>query len=166
MANEPIVTITGNLTADPELRFTQAGIPVANLTVASTPRTLNRQTNQWEDGEPMFVRCSIWREYAENVAESLTKGMRVIVTGKLTVRSYEHNGQQRTSLELAVDEIGPALRYARAQVTRTTQGGQQAGHAPQSHETPAYGPNSGGGYPSTSPTENGPQSGDYAMPPF
>lgn len=166
MANEPIVTITGNLTGDPELRYTSAGIPVANFTVASTPRTLNRQTNQWEDGEAMFVRCSVWREYAENVAETLTKGMRVIVTGRLTVRSYEHQGEQRTSLEVAVDEIGPSLRYATAQVTRTTQGGQQAGHAPQTRQDGFSGPNSGPGYPGTSGAENGPQNGDYATPPF
>ena len=91
--------------------------------MASTPRSLNRQTNQWEDGEAMFVRCSVWREYAENVAESLSKGMRVVVSGRMTVRSYEYNGQQRTSIELQVDEIGPSLRYARAQVTRISGGG-------------------------------------------
>ena len=130
MANEPIITIIGNLTGDPELRYVSSGTPVASFTVASTPRSLNRQTNQWEDGEAMFVRCSVWREYAENVAESLSKGMRVVVTGRMTVRSYEHNGQQRTSIELQVDEVGPSLRYARAQVTRV-QGGSQPSQAPQ-----------------------------------
>ncbi|RTE49794.1 single-stranded DNA-binding protein [Actinobaculum sp. 352] len=126
MAGEPIITVVGNLTADPELRYVASGTPVASFTVASTPRTLNRQTNQWEDGEAMFIRCSVWREYGENVAESLTKGMRVIVTGRLTVRSYEYNGQQRTSLEMQVDEVGPALRYARAQVTKVS-GGRGSG---------------------------------------
>ena len=130
MANEPIITITGNLTGDPELRYVSSGTPVASFTVASTPRSLNRQTNQWEDGEAMFVRCSVWREYAENVAESLSKGMRVVVTGRMTVRSYEYNGQQRTSIEIQVDEVGPSLRYARAQVTRV-QGGSQPSQAPQ-----------------------------------
>lgn len=118
MANEPIITIVGNTTAPADLRFTSSGKPVASFTVASTPRTLNRQTNQWEDGEAMFVRCSAWEAHAENIAESLTKGMRVVVTGRMTVRSYEHNGQQRTSIEMQVDEVGPSLRYARAQVTR------------------------------------------------
>ena len=123
MSGEPIITIVGNLTSDPELRYVASGTPVASFTVASTPRNLNKQTNQWEDGEAMFVRCSVWREYAENVAESLSKGMRVVVSGRMTVRSYEYNGQQRTSIELQVDEIGPSLRYARAQVTRISGGG-------------------------------------------
>ena len=122
MANEPIITITGNLTGDPELRYVSSGTPVASFTVASTPRSLNRQTNQWEDGEAMFVRCSVWREYGENVAESLTKGMRVVVTGRLTVRSYEYNGEKRQSIEMQVDEVGPSLRYARAQVTKVPHG--------------------------------------------
>ena len=123
MAGEPVITIVGNLTGDPELRYVSSGTPVASFTVASTPRSLNRQTNQWEDGEAMFVRCSVWREYAENFAEYLSKGMRVVVSGRMTVRSYEYNGQQRTSIELQVDEIGPSLRYARAQVTRISGGG-------------------------------------------
>lgn len=118
MSGEPIVTITGNLTSDPELRYVASGTPVASFTVASTPKSLNRATNQWEDGETLFVRCSVWREYGENVAESLTKGMRVVVTGKLVVRSYEWEGQNRTSIEMHVDEVGPSLRYARAQVTK------------------------------------------------
>lgn len=124
MSQEPTITLTGNLTGDPELRYTGQGVPVANFTVASTPRNLNRQTNQWEDGEPLFVRCSVWREYGENVAESLAKGMRVLVTGRLSVRSYEYNGQQRTAIEMQVDEIGPALRYAQAQVTKVARSGQ------------------------------------------
>ena len=129
MANEPIVTIIGNLTGDPELRYVSSGTPVASFTVASTPRSLNRQTNQWEDGEAMFVRCSAWKDYAENVTESLAKGMRVVVTGRMTVRSYEHNGQQRTSIEMQVDEVGPSLRYARAQVTKVSSGSGGAGGA-------------------------------------
>lgn len=128
MAGEPIITVVGNLTGDPELRYVSSGTPVASFTVASTPRTLNRQTQQWEDGEAMFIRCSVWREHGENVAESLSKGMRVVVTGRLTVRSYEYNGQQRTSLEMQVDEIGPSLRYARAQVTKVAGGGSGGGN--------------------------------------
>ena len=162
MANEPIITITGNLTGDPELRYVSSGTPVASFTVASTPRSLNRQTNQWEDGEAMFVRCSVWREYAENVAESLSKGMRVVVTGRMTVRSYEHNGQQRTSIELQVDEVGPSLRYARAKVTRV-QGGSQPSQAPQSAFS---GPNTQnpGGF--TTPVMSGPQAGSQSADPW
>ncbi len=125
MAGEPLVTIVGNLTADPDLRYISSGVAVASFTVASTPRTQNRQTGQWEDGEPMYVRCSVWREYAENVAESLSKGVRVVATGRMTVRSYEaNNGERRQSIELQVDEVGPSLRYARAQVTRVQGSGQ------------------------------------------
>ena len=123
--NEPIITLVGNLTGDPELRHVGQGTPVARFTVASTPREKNKQTQQWEDGEPMFVRCSVWREYGENVAQSLTKGMRVIVQGRLQQRSYEHNGERRTSLELQVDEVGPSLRYATAQVARTSRNNAQ-----------------------------------------
>ena len=144
MSGEPIITIVGNLTSDPELRYVASGTPVASFTVASTPRNLNKQTNQWEDGEAMFVRCSVWREYGENVAETLTKGMRVVVTGRLTVRSYEYNGQQRTSIEMQVDEVGPSLRYARAQVTKvphgqnTSQASQDRFSAPQTQNAGAY----------------------------
>lgn len=124
MAGEPIVTITGNLTADPELKYVGSGTPVANFTVASTPRTFNRNNNEWVDGETMFVRCDVWREYAENVTESLSKGMRVIVTGRLSVRNYtRQDGSQGTSVEINVDEVGPSLRYATAKVTRTSGGG-------------------------------------------
>lgn len=123
MSNEPIITIIGNTTAPAELRYISSGMPVANFTVASTPRSLNKQTNQWEDGEPIFVRCSVWKEHAENVAETLViKGMRVVVTGRLTVRSYEYNGEKRQSIEMQVDEVGPSLRYARAQVTKVPHG--------------------------------------------
>ena len=137
MAGEPIITVVGNLTGDPELRYVSSGTPVASFTVASTPRTLNRQTQQWEDGEAMFIRCSVWREHGENVAESLAKGMRVVVTGRLTVRNYEYNGERRTSLEMQVDEIGPSLRYARAQVTKVTGGGGYGGRA--SYDAPQGG---------------------------
>lgn len=129
MAGEPIVTITGNLTADPELKYVGSGTPVANFTVASTPRTFNRNTNEWVDGETMFVRCDVWREYAENVTESLSKGMRVIVTGRLSVRNYtRQDGSQGTSVEINVDEVGPSLRYATAKVTRTSGGAGGGGN--------------------------------------
>lgn len=141
MAGETVITVVGNLTADPELRFTPNGAAVANFTVASTPRTFDRQTNEWKDGEALFLRCSVWREAAENVAESLTKGMRVIVQGRLRARSYDdRDGNRRTSWELDVDEVGPALRFATAKVTRAQRGGgggggfgggQQSGGGPQ-----------------------------------
>ncbi|HMQ65111.1 MAG TPA: single-stranded DNA-binding protein [Arachnia sp.] len=124
MAGETPITLIGNLTADPELRFTPNGAAVANFTVASTPRTFDRQTNEWRDGDSMFINCSVWRQYAENVAESLSKGTRVIVSGRLKARSYEtREGEKRTVFEVDVDEVGPALRYATAKVTRTTGGG-------------------------------------------
>lgn len=119
MAGETVITIIGNLTADPELRWTQAGAAVADFTVASTPRTYDRNAGEWRDGDTLFMRCSVWRETAENVAESLRKGMRVIVQGRLTQRSYDtQQGERRTVVELQVDEVGPSLRRARAQVTR------------------------------------------------
>ncbi|MDR2382021.1 MAG: single-stranded DNA-binding protein [Bifidobacteriaceae bacterium] len=129
MAGDTIITVVGNLTGDPELRFTANGAtPVANFTVASTPRTFDRSSGEWKDGEPLFLRCSIWREAAENVAESLTKGMRVIVQGRLTQRSYDtREGERRTVVELQVDEVGPSLRYATAQVTRNPRGGGYGG---------------------------------------
>lgn len=120
MANETTITVIGNLTNDPELRFTPSGAAVANFTVASTPRTFDRNSNEWKDGEALFLRCSVWREMAENVAESLTKGMRVILSGNLTQRSYEtKEGEKRTVIELDVQEIGPSLKYANAKVNRT-----------------------------------------------
>ncbi|MBB6333619.1 single-stranded DNA-binding protein [Schaalia hyovaginalis] len=128
MARETQITIVGNLTADPELRFTPNGSAVVDFTVASTPSTFNRQTNQWEDGNALFMRCSAWNEFAENISESLRKGMRVIVQGSLVQRSYEdRNGQQRTVVELRVDEVGPSLRWARAQVSRTERSGSGQG---------------------------------------
>ena len=119
MAGETIITVVGNLTADPELRYTQNGLAVANFTIASTPRTFDRQANEWKDGEALFLRASVWREFAEHVAGSLTKGSRVIASGRLKQRSYEtKEGEKRTTMELEVDEIGPSLRYATASVTR------------------------------------------------
>ena len=129
MAGETPITLIGNLTADPELRFTPNGAAVVNFTVASTPRTFDRQTNEWRDGDSMFINCSVWRQYAENVAESLSKGTRVIVSGRLKARSYEtREGEKRTVFEVDVDEVGPALRYATAKVTRTTGGGGGGGN--------------------------------------
>ncbi|WP_329060495.1 single-stranded DNA-binding protein [Amycolatopsis sp. NBC_01480] len=119
MAGEPNVTIVGNLTADPELRFTQNGHAVANFTVACNPRTLDRQSGEWKDGETLFMRCNIWRQPAENMVESLRRGQRVIVQGRLGMRSFEtREGEKRTVVELEVDEIGPSLRYATATVTK------------------------------------------------
>ena len=124
MAGETIITVVGNLTADPELRYTQGGLAVANFTIASTPRTFDRQANDWKDGEALFLRASVWREFAENVAGTLTKGSRVVATGRLKQRSYEtKEGEKRTSIELEIDEIGPSLRYATAQITRTQSSG-------------------------------------------
>jgi len=126
MANETTITIIGNLTNDPELRFTPSGSAVANFTIASTPRTFDKQSNEWKDGETLFLRSSVWREAAENVAETLTKGMRVVAEGRLKSRSYEtKEGEKRTVIELEVDEIGPSLRYASAKVTRTQRGDQK-----------------------------------------
>ena len=124
MAGDTVITVIGNLTDDPELRFTPSGAAVANFTVASTPRSFDRQTNEWKDGETLFLRCSVWRQAAENVAESLQKSMRVIVQGRLMSRSYDdREGQRRTVFELQVDEVGPSLRFAAAKVTKTSRGG-------------------------------------------
>lgn len=127
------ITIVGNLVADPELRFTPSGAAVANFRIASTPRTFNRETNQWEDGEALFLTCNVWRQAAENVAESLSKGMRVVVTGRLKQRSYEtKEGEQRTVFEVEVDEVGPSLKYATASVNRNPREGGQ--NAPQGQQ--------------------------------
>lgn len=123
MAGDTVITVIGNLTGDPELRFTASGAAVAGFTVASTPRSFDRESGQWKDGEPLFLRCSVWRQYAENVAESLTKGMQVIVQGRLKQRSYEtREGEKRTSYELDVEEIGPCLKFATAKVTKASRG--------------------------------------------
>ena len=172
MAGETPITIVGNLTADPELRFTPSGAAVANFTVASTPRQFDRQTNDWKDGETLFMRCSIWREAAENVAESLTRGARVVVTGRLVSRSWDTpEGEKRTVMEMQADEIGPSLRYATAKVTKAqrgsgggggnwggqggaqqggAQGGQQFGGQPAGGQQPAQ---QGGGQTSKSETD-------------
>src|SRR6478672_2622891 len=123
MAGDTVITIIGNITNDPELRFTPSGAAVANFTVASTPRAFDRQSNEWKDGETLFMRCSVWRDAAENVAESLQRGTRVIVSGRLKSRSYEtKEGEKRTVVEMEVDEVGPSLRYATAKVNRTQRG--------------------------------------------
>jgi single-strand DNA-binding protein len=123
MAGETTITVVGNLTADPELRFTQAGAAVASFTVASTPRTFDRASGEWKDGEALFLRCSIWRQAAENVAESLTRGMRVIVQGRLRQRTFDtKEGEKRTVIEMEVDEVGPSLRYATAKVNKASRG--------------------------------------------
>jgi len=128
MAGETPITVVGNLTADPELRFTPSGAAVANFTVASTPRTFDKQSNEWKDGEALFLNCSVWRQAAENAAESLQRGMRVIVSGRLKARSYEtREGEKRTVFEIDVDEVGPSLKYATAKVTKTTRQGGGGG---------------------------------------
>ena len=146
MAGDTIITIIGNLTADPELRFTSSGAAVTSFTVASTPRTFHRQAGEWKDGETLFMRCSIWRDAAENVAESLTKGTRVIVQGRLVQRSYTtREGENRTVVEMQIDEIGPSLRYAKAQVTRQPRGGGQGGGFSGNQGGPQQGGYNGGG---------------------
>ena len=169
MAGETTITVVGNLTADPELRFTPSGAAVANFTVASTPRTFDRQSNEWKDGEALFLRCNIWREAAENVAESLTRGSRVIVTGRLKQRSFEtREGEKRTVVELEVDEIGPSLRYATAKVNKASRSGGGGG---------GFGgggggsrPAAGGGAPADDPWGSAPASGSFSggddEPPF
>ena len=159
MAGDTVITIIGNITGDPELRFTPSGAAVANFTVASTPRAFDRQSNEWKDGETLFMRCSVWRDAAENVAESLNRGTRVIVSGRLKSRSYEtKEGEKRTVVEMEVDEVGPSLRYASAKVTKTQRGnggggfgGQQGGSVGGQQEDPwATGPGqgaTGGGQP-------------------
>ncbi|WP_025272938.1 single-stranded DNA-binding protein [Haloglycomyces albus] len=155
MAGEPVTTIVGNLTADPELRYTPSGAAVASFTVASTPRTFDRESGQWKDGEALFMRCSIWRQAAENVAESLSRGMRVVVTGSLRQRSFEtREGEKRTVVEMTVDEVGPSMRWATAKVTKASGGGSRGGFAggsapaedPWAQSTPAApaGPRPGG----------------------
>jgi len=138
MAGETTITVIGNLTNDPELRFTPSGSAVANFTIASTPRTFDRNSNEWKDGESLFLRASVWRETAENVAESLTKGMRVIASGVLKQRSYEtKEGEKRTVIEFEVDEIGPSLKYANAKVNRTQRKDNSGGNWGGKKETAA-----------------------------
>lgn len=171
MSNETPITVVGNLTADPELRFTPSGAAVANFTVASTPRKFNKQTNEFEDAETLFMRCSIWREAAENVAASLTRGARVVAMGRLVQRNWEdkETGAKRSVMEMQVDEVGPSMKYATAKVAKTPRGGdggsgggwggQQSAPAQQQAPTPQQAPAAaqqgwGGG------------SSDYDAPPF
>ena len=175
MAGETVITVVGNLVDDPELRFTPSGAPVANFRIASTPRTLDRATNEWKDGEALFLSCSIWRQAAENVAESLQKGMRVVVQGRLKQRSYEdREGQKRSVMELEVEEIGPSLKYATAKVTRASRGGGNGnfggggfgGGAPQGGGS--YGAPQGGAPAQQDPwaqqAPQQPQGGNYGAP--
>jgi len=178
MAGDTIITVVGNLTADPELRFTPSGAAVANFTVASTPRMFDRQTNEWKDGEALFMRCNVWRQAAENVAESLTRGARVVVTGRLKQRSFEtKEGEKRTVVELEVDEIGPSLRYATAKVNKVSRGsgggdfgggGGYGGGGGGGGGGAGGGGNRGGGnddpWGSAAPAGTG--SGSYDEPPF
>jgi single-strand DNA-binding protein len=145
MAGDTVITVIGNLTADPELRFTPSGAAVASFTIASTPRTFDRNSNEWKDGEALFLRCSLWRQAAENAAESLTRGMRVIAQGRLQQRSYEtREGEKRTVIELQVEEIGPSLKYASAKVNRTQRGSTGGGFG-------SSGSDAGGGAPADDP---------------
>jgi single-strand DNA-binding protein len=148
MAGETVITVIGNLTADPELRFTPSGAAVANFTVASTPRTFDRQSGEWKDGDALFLRCNVWRQAAENVAESLTRGMRVMVSGRLRQRSFEtREGEKRTVVELEVDEVGPSLRYATAKVNKVNRGGGSGGFG-------GAGGGGGGGYSGGAPADD------------
>ena len=141
MASDTTVTVVGNLTADPELRFTPSGAAVANFTVASTPRTFDRQSNEWKDGDPLFLPCSIWRQAAEHVAESLTKGTRVIVQGRLKQRSYDdREGNKRTICEVEVEEVGPSLTWATARVTRNDRSGAGQSRPQAQQQRPAGDP--------------------------
>jgi single-strand DNA-binding protein len=167
VAGDTILTVVGNLTADPELRFTPSGAAVANFTVASTPRIFDRQSNEWKDGDALFMRCSIWREAAENVAESLTRGSRVIVQGRLKQRSYEtREGEKRTVVELEVDEIGPSLRYATAKVNKASRSGGGGGGFGAS----SRGGSGGGEVKQDDPWGSAPASGSFSggddEPPF
>ncbi|MDD7812247.1 single-stranded DNA-binding protein [Mycobacterium sp. CSUR Q5927] len=165
------ITVVGNLTADPDLRFTPSGAAVANFTVASTPRVYDRQSGEWKDGDALFLRCNIWREAAENVAESLTRGSRVIVTGRLRQRSFEtREGEKRTVYEVEVDEIGPSLRYATAKINKVSRGGGGGGFGGGGGgmQSPAAG--SSGGAPAEDPWGSAPASGSFGgaddEPPF
>jgi len=165
MAGETVITVVGNLVDDPELRFTPSGAAVANFRIASTPRTFDRQANEWKDGDALFLSCSVWRQAAENVAESLTRGMRVVVQGRLKARSYEtREGEKRTVFEIEVEEVGPSLKYATAKVTKSTRsggtsgynagGGQGGGNAdPWASAAPA------------APSQPAPQGGGWGAPP-
>ena len=164
MAGETIITVVGNLVDDPELRFTPSGAAVANFRIASTPRNFDKNTNEWVDGEGLFLSCAIWRQAAENVAESLQKGMRVVVQGRLKQRSYEtREGEKRTVYELDVEEVGPSLKYATAKVTRTTRsggGGGYSGGGGQSSPAPAAGADPWATPAPAAPAQSAPQGGN------
>jgi single-strand DNA-binding protein len=147
MAGEPPITLIGNLTGDPELRFTPSGAAVANFTVACTPRTLDRQSNEWKDGETLFISCAVWRQVAENVAESLTRGARVVVHGRLKARSYDdRDGNKRTVFECDVEEIGASMRYATLKISKTSRSdGGGFGGGGGGNQGGGYGGNQGGG---------------------
>lgn len=167
MANETTLNITGNLVEDVELRFTPSGAAVANFRIASTPRTFDRQSNTWKDGETLFLRCAAWKELAENVAESLTKGMRVVIEGRLKSRSYETTaGEKRTVIELEVDDIGPSLKYANAKVNRTKRNGESSGFAPA--QSSGFGPSTSQSDPwgGNSSANAGGFGGNDGTPPF
>ncbi|MGN6606474.1 MAG: single-stranded DNA-binding protein [Jatrophihabitans sp.] len=170
MAGETIITVVGNITADPELRFTPSGAAVASFTIASTPRTFDRNSNEWKDGEALFLRCSIWRQAAENVAESLTRGMRVIASGRLKQRSYEtREGEKRTVIELDVEEIGPSLKYASAKVNRTQRGSSGGGFGGGGSDNGSGGGGGNYGAPADDPWSSAPPAGGGGFtdePPF
>ena len=162
MAGDTVITVIGNLTSDPELRFTPSGAAVANFTVASTPRAFDKASGEWKDQEALFMRCNIWRQAAENVAETLTRGARVIVSGRLKQRSYEtREGEKRTVVELEVDEIGPSLKYATAKINKVSRGSGGGGFG---------GSGGGGGAPSDDPWGSAPAAGSSGgaddEPPF
>jgi single-strand DNA-binding protein len=159
MAGETVITVVGNLTADPELRFTPSGAAVANFTVAATPRTFDRQSGEWKDGDALFMRCNVWRQAAENVAETLTRGMRVMVSGRLRQRSFEtREGEKRTVVELEVDEVGPSLKYATAKVNKVSRGSGSGGFG-GSGGGGGGGTGSGGGAPADDPWGSAPPAG-------
>ncbi|GAB2867706.1 single-stranded DNA-binding protein [Nocardioides pacificus] len=188
MAGETVITVVGNLVDDPELRFTPSGAAVANFRIASTPRTFDKQTNEWKDGDALFLSCSVWRQAAENVAESLQRGMRVVVQGRLKARTYEtREGEKRTVFEIEVEEVGPSLKYATAKVTRAQRsgggggysgggggggysgGGGQGGAPAQSGgddpwATPAPAPQQGGGYGGGAPGGGSPAADPWGAP--
>jgi len=166
MAGETVITVVGNLTADPELRFTPSGAAVANFTVAATPRTFDRQSGEWKDGDALFMRCNVWRQAAENVAETLTRGMRVMVQGRLRQRSFEtREGEKRTVVELEVDEVGPSLRYATAKVNKVSRGsGGGGGFGGSGSGAPADDP--WGSAPPAGPSGGGGGGGFSDEPPF
>jgi single-strand DNA-binding protein len=174
MAGETIITVVGNLVDDPELRFTPSGAAVANFRIASTPRTFDKQSNEWKDGDALFLSCSVWRQAAENVAESLQRGMRVVVQGRLKSRQYEtREGEKRTVFEIEVEEVGPSLKYATAKVTRANRssggggfggGGQGGNNAPADDPWATPAPSQGAGYGAPQggqPAQGGNQGGSY-----